>query len=135
MSSLTKLGLLAGLTAIATAATLPPTATRTPALSSCLAASPAAEDQRTYITTFVTTAADSEDRAGWDLPAVAADSIAFVTADSTACARGALAHARILHQDTLAPDPIYLLKVGATRFVAFNFSSVASTLRCGAGFR
>jgi hypothetical protein len=124
MTSRIKLGLVAGLVASVTAATASPPASGIPVATSCLAPDSAAEDRRAYIADFVTTPADSEDRAGWDLPAVPATSISFVTSDSTICTSAAVAHARALHQDTISPASVHLLRVGATRFIAFNYSTL-----------
>jgi hypothetical protein len=64
----------------------------------------------------------AEDRQIWNLPSgVTSGQIAFVT-DSLSCTIGAKAHALAVGADTLNPPPVHLLKVGTTRYIAFNYT-------------
>jgi hypothetical protein len=100
-------------------------AVNTPASVACRARSGPADGFRYYITALDT--ATSLDGSGkrrfWYLPSVAASEIYFVS-DSVACERAARAHASTISADTANPAPVHLLRVGATRYITFNFTSV-----------
>lgn len=95
------------------------------ALVTCSATIDAADGFRLYITALdtATTTQGANERAFWQLPAVAASDIHFVT-DSAACDHAARAHAAKIHADTTNPATVYLLRVGSTRYIAFNFTKV-----------
>jgi hypothetical protein len=69
----------------------------------------------------VATGADSTagERTALGITVLPDTAIAFVT-DSTLCDTAAHKHAIQARQDTIAPPPVYLLRLGATRYVAFN---------------
>jgi hypothetical protein len=85
----------------------------------------AADGFRLYITAIDTgTSAEAARwRDFWHIPAVRATEIYFVT-DSAACARAARVHAATAKADTINPWPVFLLHVGPTRNIAFNFTMV-----------
>jgi hypothetical protein len=91
----------------------------------CQQVNEAADGFRLYITSLdtATSAAPGNDRTFWHLPQVSASEIAFVT-DSTRCDRAARAHARTVAADATNPAPVHLLRVGPTRYIAFNFTKV-----------
>lgn len=58
-------------------------------------------------------------RAEWGIATLDSTAIVFVQ-DSITCARGARAHAIAAGQDTLSPPSVYLLRIGPTRYMAWN---------------
>lgn len=89
--------------------------------SQCLAPNGYAEDTRAYILEVIngTDSALSELRMNINLPPAPPTEVVFES-DSTQCAAAARAHAIATETDTLTPAPVYLLRVGSTRFVVFN---------------
>ena len=80
---------------------------------------------RLYITAIDTgTTSDASSRRDfWHIPSVAATDIYFVT-DSATCAHAAHVHAATASADTVNPAAVSLLRVGPTRYIAFNFTKV-----------
>ena len=58
-------------------------------------------------------------RAQWNIGTLDSSAIAFVH-DSVTCYRGARAHAVAAGQDTISPPAVYLLRIGPTRYLAWN---------------
>jgi hypothetical protein len=94
-------------------------------LGGCRDTTAAATGFRLYLTAIDTSTADSNsvERISWHIPQVSASDISFV-ADSALCARGAIAHALSLKQDTANAASVYVLRVGPTRYVLFNYTRV-----------
>jgi hypothetical protein len=88
-----------------------------------------AEDYRLYATGVIT-GSDSVSgvlRAAWNVPQVDSSQITFVL-DSATCDQGARAHAIAAAQDTLNPPPVHVLRVGPTRYIAFNLAKAGEYL-------
>lgn len=60
-------------------------------------------------------------RTSWNIPEVADTSVVFVT-DSVLCSSAAIAQASVEGDDVNNPPPVHLLRVGTTRYVAWNYS-------------
>lgn len=92
----------------------------------CRALDSGAASFRRYITKFDTGTSikAAEDRAIWNLPAVPASEIYFVT-DSIPCSLAAKAHEAAVKGDTLDPYPVHLLRIGSTRYIALNWTMIA----------
>lgn len=92
--------------------------------TACMPPSGYADDFRSYIVTLATStdSVDQAVRTSNDIPAISdTTQIAFVT-DSTVCATAAAAHAQAAQQSG-APLPVYVLRVGPTRYIVFNGQS------------
>lgn len=99
---------------------VPAAGLRTP-LTACMPASGFADGFRSYVVQL-TMSSDSVDQAlrvKAQLPAIADTAqILFIT-DSAVCTQAAAAHA-LAEQQSGDPRPVYVLKVGRTRYVVFN---------------
>jgi hypothetical protein len=116
---------LAGLACIAAVSASPLRANDAPAASvPCRAWSYNAESFRLYITDIDTSTADSAGtyRKFWSIPSVTSSDIALVRDDSL-CDRAARIHAASIHSKA-EPYPVFVLRVGPTRYIVFNFMSV-----------
>src|SRR6185312_3801448 len=84
-----------------------------------------AESFRIYITGLDTSMADSAEtyRKFWNIPAVAPADIDLVR-DDAICDRAARIHAASVTRDTVKAYPVFVLRVGPTRYIVFNFMSV-----------
>jgi hypothetical protein len=100
-----------------------------PIVAPCRSLTDGADGFRYYITSLDTgtTTKAAADRTFWKIPTVAASDIAFVS-DSTICTNAARVHASSVGADTLNPAPVYVLRVGATRYIVFNFTPVGEWL-------
>lgn len=80
-----------------------------------------ATDFRNHVSEVATgtDSASIETRTLWNIPAVADSQVAFVS-DSAKCERAAHAHAVAANLDTTNPPPVFLIRVGPTRYFAFN---------------
>jgi hypothetical protein len=63
-------------------------------------------------------------RTTWRLPYIADTSEVHFVQDTTLCRTAAIELAKLQGDDTLTAPPVYLLRVGPTRFVAFNYHKV-----------
>jgi len=97
-------------------------ASGTIARGSCRVVDGYASDLRLYVVQVATgtDSASAATRAAWNIPAIADSSQIRFVSDSTQCTRAAHAHAIAERADTLNPPPVYLLRVGSTRYVAYN---------------
>jgi hypothetical protein len=87
-----------------------------------------AESFRLYITGLDTLTADSASRyrSFWNIPMVAPSEIALVRDDSL-CDRAARIHAASATKPGVKEYPVFVLKVGGTRYIVFNFMSVGDS--------
>jgi hypothetical protein len=59
-----------------------------------------------------------------ELPLIAdTGQVAFVQGDSLLCGQAAAAAAAVQGDDVQAPTPVFLLRVGANRYFAFNYKA------------
>ncbi|HEY4219126.1 MAG TPA: hypothetical protein VGM67_18415 [Gemmatimonadaceae bacterium] len=84
-----------------------------------------AEAFRVYITGLDTSTVDSAStyRTFWTIPVVDPTAIALVT-DNSLCDQAARIHAASTKRDSIAPYPVFVLRVGPTRYIVFNFMAV-----------
>ena len=96
------------------------------ALAPCVRGEGAAADFRVWIQELATTA-DSEEaemRDSLKLPRLADTSLVAFETDPAICARAAEAFARATRDTTRPARPVYLLRVGPDRYIAWNYSRV-----------
>ena len=92
------------------------------AQANCRPASGFANNLVIYIRELATETADTQlinTRIRYDLPSVPDTAVALVT-DDAICGAAALAFARNVGADTLAPPPVTVVRVGPTRYVVYN---------------
>ena len=95
-----------------------------PSPGRCVEGRGAADDFRTWIVEL-TTSADSERvemRQALQLPQTADSSAVAFETDPRICTRGAAAMAAVQKDSAQPPSPVYLLRVGADRYIAWNYS-------------
>lgn len=94
----------------------------------CRSANAFANEFRDFAVSVLTGTDSSSmaERQAWDIPAVADTAIVFET-DSATCNRAAQAHAAKIGADTANPPPVFLLRAGPTRYVAFNGFNVSDS--------
>jgi hypothetical protein len=93
------------------------------AQSYCRESEESEDDVRSWILWLVTEA-DTRAKAlrpGTSLPKLTDSSEVYLVLDEEICFKAAQAVAAVFGDDTLRPPPVHVLRVGPTRFVAYNY--------------